>query len=188
MNIEIGYIWECFTQTGFCEHINNDNNFRVMDYKIESYNELAESISKYKIDLSQDVYFLPENLNEAETSSGFIYSETTSDLRKVFNKDNVKIHYFTADKPLLRSRKSADWFGPTLLFTISMVANNPHLVGISLNLVSSYLYDFLKGTIGDKTIKFEVVVENKRKKEFKKIKYEGSVDGIIELEKVIKSL
>ena len=159
-----------------------------MNYKTESYNQIVESIDKYNIDLEHEFYFVPENLNDSEQSSNFIYSETSSEIKKVFTKENLTIHYLTQDKPLLRSRKSADWFGPTLLLGFTALANNPHLIGISLNLVSNYLYDFFKGTLGGKTVKFEVVVECKKKKEYKKVNYEGSVEGIVELEKVIKSL
>ncbi|RUT79565.1 hypothetical protein [Ancylomarina longa] len=159
-----------------------------MNYKTEPYNELVDSLSKHDIDLDQEVYFVPENIFESKKSSDFVYSETTSDIRKVFRKENVPINYLTEDKPLLRSRKGADWFGPTLLFGFSVLINNPHVIGVSLNLVSSYLYDFFKGKIGDKSVKFEVVVECKKKKEYKKINYEGSVEGIPELEKIIKAL
>lgn len=158
-----------------------------MNYKIEPYNQLVDSISKHDIDLGQEVYFIPENVIESDKTSDFIYSETTSDIRKIFRKNNVPIHYLTEDKPLLRSRKGADWFGPTLLIGFSVLFNNPHLIGIILNLISSYLYDFFKGKIGDKSVKFEIVIEYKKRKEYKKIKYEGSIEGIAELEKVIKS-
>ena len=159
-----------------------------MNYKTEPYNQLVDSISKHAIDLDKGVYFIPENVFDTEETSNFIYSETTSDLRKIFKKNNAQIHYLTDDKPLLRYRKGADWFGPTLLFSLSVIANDPHLIGISLNLVSSYLYDLFKGKAGDKSVKFEVVVECKKKEEFKKINYEGPIEGIAELAKVVKSL
>lgn len=158
-----------------------------MSYKIESYNQLPDLLFKHSIDLDKGVYFIPENIFDSEDTSNFIYSETTSDIRKVFRKNNVQVHYLTEDKPLLRSRKSADWFGPPLLFSFSVLVNEPHLIGISLNLISSYLYDFFKGKTGDKSVKFDVIVEQKEKEEFVKINYEGPIEGIAELENVIKS-
>lgn len=158
-----------------------------MSYKTEPFNQLVNSISKHAIDLDKGVYFIPENIFDSEETSNFIYSETTSDLKKIFRKSNVPINYLTEDKPLLFSRKSADWFGPTLMFSFSVLVHNPHLIGISLNLISNYLYDFFKGKTGDKSVKFEVIVERKKKEEFVKINYEGSIEGIAELERVIKS-
>lgn len=159
-----------------------------MSYKIEKYPELVNVISKQDLDFEKDICFIPENLSEAESCTDFIYSETTTDLRKILNKNNIPIEYLTDDKPLLRSRKYADWFGPTILIGFYTLTNNPHFIGVTLNLISSYLYDFFKGTIGESKVKFELIVESKKKKEFQKINYEGSVDGISELEDIIKAM
>lgn len=86
-----------------------------MNYEIKGYPELQESLEKYSIEADGLLCFLPENLKDAENTESFIYSETTTDLNKVFKKEIQKINYLTDDKPLLRSRKSADWFGPTIL-------------------------------------------------------------------------
>lgn len=156
-----------------------------MNYKIEEYKEIENIIDI--LASIKEICFLPENLTEKNPSE-FIYSETTTDLRKVFIVENLMINYLTDDKPLLRSRKSADWFGPTIFIGFSILADNPHLIGVSLNLISSYLYDIFKGAIGSKNVKFDVVVENKKNKEYQKISYKGNVGGIKELEGVIKSL
>ena len=132
--------------------------------------------------------FLPENLHETENSSEFIYSETTTDLNKTLKKESQKINFLTDDKPLLRSRKSADWFGPTILFGFTVISQNPQLVDITMSLLSSYLYDLFKGTGGTKKVKFDIVIGEKNKKSYKKISYEGSVEGIKELNEVIKKL
>ncbi|MNG24061.1 hypothetical protein D3C84_1087420 [compost metagenome] len=54
-------------------------------------------------------------------------------------------------------------------------------------MISSYLYDYFKGAIVEtKKVKFEIVIETKKRKILKKIKYEGTVEGIKELTEVIK--
>jgi len=159
-----------------------------MNYQIEEYKELKNLFELRQINSDKQLCFLPENLAETESSSNFIYSETTTDLRKIFKKENITIDYLTENKPLLRSRKSADWFGPTILIGLSALIENPHIVGITLNLISSFLYDFFKGTIRERKVKFEIVIENEKSKDYQKVVYEGTVDGIPELEKVIKSM
>lgn len=159
-----------------------------MNYEIESDIQFEVMFKKNRFNLEQAIYFLPENLDDGVIESEFIYPEATTDLRKILKEHNVDVRYLTENKPLLRSRKSSTWFGPTFLITSSMLINNPELVAISINIMSSYLYDFFKGTIGDKQAKFEIIIENKNKGEFSKIKYEGPVSGIKRLEKVINSL
>lgn len=159
-----------------------------MSYEIENYQEIIDLFTKCNIDLEKDICFIPENLSKTPKCSDFVYSETTSDLRKVFEEDSVLIEYLTDDKPLLRARKSADWFGPTIFIGFNTLTNNPHLIGVFQSLLSSYLYDFFKGISGGKKVKFEVIIERKKKQEFKKVKYEGTIDGISDLEGLIKSL
>ncbi|MBE7638705.1 hypothetical protein GUB10_00020 [Salegentibacter sp. BLCTC] len=158
-----------------------------MNYEIKEYNELSDLFNKFQIVETTGLLFIPENIDNAENSKDFIYSETTTDLRKVF-EGKQQIDYLTKDKPLLRARKSADWFGPTILIGATILTENPHLIGITFNILSSYLYDIFKGTTKDKKVKFDIVLEDKKKKQFQKINYEGNVEGIAELEKVINKL
>lgn len=159
-----------------------------MNYKISSYPDFTYLTDRFLQEPKLNLTFLPENLNEVQDSEKFIYSESTTDIRKAFRLDNITVDYLTNDKPILRARKSADWFGPTLFIGFSVLTNNSTLINISLNLLSNYLYDFFKGTVSDKKVKFEIVIESKRNKEFQKITYEGAVEGIKDLEGVIKEL
>ncbi len=157
-----------------------------MSYKIVEYIETPNKLNLFNFDSNNSFYFIPENINEELESTKYIYPESTTDIRKMLKSENITIEYLTSDKPLLRSRKSSDWFGPTLLITYSLLSQNSTLIGISLNLISSYLYDYFKGSTESKQVKFEIILESKKKKEFKKIKYEGSIEGIKELDSVIK--
>lgn len=159
-----------------------------MNYKIIEYTELAELLDKLNILPGNQFCFLPENLNETVKSEDFIYSVTTTDLNKVLKKESRGISYLTNDKPLLRSRKSSDWFGPTILIGFSVLSENPQLIEISISLISSYLYDLFKGSGGNKKVKFDIVIGNENNKSFKKISYEGDIDGVKELNSIIKNL
>jgi hypothetical protein len=157
-----------------------------INYKISTDPLFLNGTFNFLEDSNSNLIFLPENLNEIQDSSKFIYPETTTDIRKIFKKENIIIDYLTSDKPILRSRKSADWFGPTIFIGFSILSQNSNLINISLNLLSSYLYDFFNQSISKKKVKFHVVIENKKNKEFRTISYEGPVDGIKELAGVIK--
>lgn len=158
-----------------------------MNYQIENYQEVENKLKQLNFGSNSTLFFIPENITENIDSSSYIYSETTTDIKKSFKSENILVEYLTKDKPLLRARKSADWFGPTLFITYSLLSENSTMIGISLNLISSYLYDYFKGTVGAKKIKFEIIIENE-KDGYQKINYDGSIEGIKELENVIKEL
>lgn len=70
----------------------------------------------------------------------------------------------------------------------SVLSENPQLIEISISLISSYLYDLFKGSGGNKKVKFDIVIGNENNKSFKKISYEGDIDGVKELNSIIKNL
>ncbi|MFV8334730.1 hypothetical protein ACNQF7_01445 [Flavobacterium sp. RSP29] len=156
-----------------------------MSHTIEHFDPGKES-DLLECVTNNDLIFLPENL-EADALE-YVYPESTSDLRKIFRANNLSAFYLCSDKPMLRARKSADWFGPTLFINYAILTENPDLISISLNLISSYLYDFFKGSPNNKNVKFEIVIQNKKEKGFQKIKYEGNIEGIKELSGIIKQL
>ena len=137
---------------------------------------------------NSDLFFIPENLAQVENSNEFIYSDTTTDLNKTLKKDGLKINFLTDDKPLLRSRKNAEWFGPSILVGYTILTQNPQLIDLTMSILSSYLYDLFKGVGGTKKVKFDIIIESKSKKNYKQISYEGNIEGIKELNNVIKTL
>ena len=159
-----------------------------MNYKITDLNNESDLLIRYNIDTKSNLLFIPENIWDTKDSSKFIYSETTTEIRKFFTKENCHISYLTDDKPLLRTRKSADWFGPTIFIGYSILSSNPTLIDISISLLSSYLYDLFKGKTNNKKVEFDIVVETTKKKDFKKITYSGNTEGIKELSELIKEL
>ncbi len=158
-----------------------------MDYKIEEFNEIHTILRDFKIEENK-FYFLPEDMLDLKKNTNLIYSETTANIQKVFKSNHLNIDYLTEDIPQLRLRRSSDWFGPCFFIGISLLSENSHLIGVSLNLISDYLYDLFKGTTKDKKVKFDIIIEKEKNKQYSKITYDGTVDGIRELEKIINKI
>ena len=158
-----------------------------MNYKIEEYNHLAKEFKRLDLDISSSIIFLPENLEEAKSKEDFIFSDSISDIEKIFRENNVSFSQLGGYSNLYRVRKNADWWGPALYFGASMLSENSTVVSIALNVLSNYLTDFFKGSFSEKKVKIEIYVEERKDVKFKKITYEGNVEGIKELENIIKA-
>ena len=96
--------------------------------------------------------------------------------------------FLGGDKELYRSRKNADIYLPAIFFSLSAVLENSALISVSLNILSNYIYDELKGKIGIKNVHAELYIETKEKGKLTKISYKGDVEGLKSLEKVIKGI
>lgn len=158
-----------------------------MNYKVEEYNQLVEEFRRLDLDVSSSLIFLPENLEEAKCKEEFVFSDSLSDIEKIFRENDIPFIQLGGYSGQYRVRKNADWWGPALYFGASMLSENSTFVSIALNVLSNYLTDFFKGSFSDKKVKIEIYVEERRGVKFKKITYEGGLEGIKELENIIKA-
>jgi hypothetical protein len=158
-----------------------------MNYKIEEYT-IADNLKRLDLKLPSQLSFLPENIESAEKRDELIFTESMIELNKYFKANDLALDIFGGDTELYRSRKNADIYLPALFFSFSVISENPHLISVSLNILSNYIYDSLKGTIGKKTTHVEFHIESKEKGKVKKIDYKGDAEGLKDLEKVIKAM
>jgi hypothetical protein len=166
-----------------------DGNHKMdkMSCTIDETDKTIEWFANHDFQIPDGLSFLPENFDTATNTEDFIFTDTLSEVRKIFKASEIPFELLNVKKPKLRTRKNADWLGPTLFISFSLLFQNSALVSITLNVLSNYLTDFFKGTIGKKNVKFEIVVETKKNVETKRITYEGSIEGIAELYPIIDS-
>lgn len=158
-----------------------------MDHKVEEIN-LNNKLEELSLSLPSTISFFPENFETAGAKEEFIFTESMVDLNKVFRQSNINLEVFGGDTELYRSRKNADIYLPAVFLSLSVLAENSNLVSVYLNILSSYVYDRLKGSIGKKTAHVEFLIETTEKGKINKVSYKGEASGIKDLEKVIKAL
>jgi hypothetical protein len=159
-----------------------------MDYKIEEF-DILERLDVLGLTLPNNLTFFPDNFDSANAKDEFVFTDTMLDLSKIFLQDkNISIPALGQDTELYRSRKSADIFLPAIFFGLSQLNENSTIVSVSLNVLSNYVYDLCKGTSIQKTAHVDLYVETKEKGKVKKLCYKGSVEGLKELERVIKAM
>src|SRR5690606_29617030 len=119
-----------------------------MDYKIEELN-ISKRIAELGLTLPNNLTFFPENFETANAKEDFVFTDSMLDLGKIFCQDNsISIPALGQDTELYRSRKSADIYLPAIFFGLSQIAENSTIVSVSLNVLSTYIYDLCKGTSG----------------------------------------
>lgn len=112
-----------------------------------------------------------------------VYSSTVLSFWKYARK-KLDVELFSEPHSLFEQR-SNEWFGPTVLFTSSMLTENSELVSIYCNVLSSYLYDFFKGSNQKTSVKLKVIYKEKKSSKTTEISFEGDASGIGFLEESI---
>ena len=159
-----------------------------MDYKIEDL-DISKRLDKLGLTLPGNLTFFPDNFDTAKAKEDFVFTDTMLDLSKIFLQDNsISIPALGLDTELYRARKSADIYLPAIFFGLSQITENSTIVSVSLNVLSNYIYDLCKGTTSKKTAHVDLYLETEEKGKVKKLSYKGSVEGLKELDKVIKAM
>lgn len=155
----------------------------ISDY-ISVSGRLEELGARYPIGLA----LLPANFESAESTDSFRQLSTAATVKTLFRNNGIPQDDIVdrAKRPPYIQNNSFELILPTLFVSATLISENPTLLAIALNVISSYAVDFFKGMSGDKTVKAEVVVEKTKSKTCKKITYSGPVDGLKELAKVVK--
>lgn len=149
-------------------------------YKIE-YN------GKFDISNIDDsnLCILPEFIHIDNNSNPRVcYHQSYPMVLKLFKSKSIKVNLpYGQESIFLIQNNGIDWYGPTLLFSATILSQNPELLNVSLNIISSYLFEIFKGQKKDPNAKLKVIYKTKNKSF--EINYEGSASGLNEISKII---
>ena len=157
-----------------------------MNYTIEEY-RIEDSLERLNLSLPDRVSFFPENILTAKKKEDFIFTDNMIELGKHFKSSQLDLSVIGGDTELYRSRRNADVYLPAIFFSI-LAIENPNIISVYLSVLSNYVYDILKGTIGKRKIHVEFHIETKERGKVKKIDYKGDAEGLKGLENVIKAM
>jgi len=148
----------------------------VIDYDIPPYAEKSLIILPVK----------PEH--EMDQSKYVVYASTVTSVMKLLKANDIPIRLAVEGgrEVAYQENRSFDWFAPTILITASLLSQNPQLVSIAINLISSYIYEIFKGKSADPSTRCTFAYIGKGKK--KKVHYEGPVSGLSKIPDIIKEI
>lgn len=159
-----------------------------MSAEVHDYVSVSEKLKSFGISVPSGLAILPSNLATA-TSIGDLRQHVESDTVRALLTEK-KIAYqdiFDEDhQPPYLQQYSFEWFGPTLLISASMWSQDPSLLSVTLNVISSYLFDLFKGAANGKAT-LDVIVE-KPDGSCKQIHYSGPSEGLSQVAEIAKNL
>ncbi|WP_146002781.1 hypothetical protein [Telmatospirillum siberiense] len=157
-----------------------------MAVTIEEYICVKDRASALGVVVPHNIAVLPENFATATSSNEFWQQSEADTVRKIFRKNNIPVdNIFEIDKTPYIQNNGIEWICPTLFITSGIISENSYMVSLALNVLSNYITDLFRGVPGDKKVKFNIVLEKKKNKLCKRISYEGDIEGLSELSKII---
>jgi tagatose-1,6-bisphosphate aldolase non-catalytic subunit AgaZ/GatZ len=158
-----------------------------MPITISEYIDVKAQALKLGCNVPAELALLPINFDTADSKDELVHEDAVLTVRKLWRQAGITETKLEkeGEKFSYEQRKSFEWVPPIIFVSASVLSQNPDLVSIALNVISTYLTDYFKGIVGDKTVKFDIIVEQNKSK---RIHYEGSLEGLDELTQVIKEI
>lgn len=140
--------------------------------------------------LQQGIVILPTNFINANTTEEFIFNNSAKTIFKVINGSGLDVSVLGKDQGIkgYQHTKTADIVLPTLFVSYTLLTHNPMAITILLNVVSSFVYDTIRGFSGGKNVKLEIVTEKTPNRVYKRVTFEGSADSFNSTVEDIKEL
>jgi len=163
-----------------------------MSISIDEYVDVAERATALGCLLPATIAIMPENFDTATTRDEFVVRAEGATLQTLFRNFDYPITSFrpAGERSVAIHNKSADWEA-TLFVAASLISNNPDLPSMMLELIKRYLQEFFKSE-PTKRVKISVVSEktskSATKKTYKKLTYEGDIEGLTTLKDAINDV
>lgn len=163
-----------------------------MKTNISDYIHVFEKLDELGCSYSEGIAILPVNFETATPTTTIEQSMGTLAIGKLFKMNNVPCSEIRREneEPSYMGYRSTEWVLPTLFFSAALLSENPAIVSISLSVIANFLTDRIKGTDSKQTGKLNIVIEieKNKSKTYKKISYEGPIDGIPKLDDIVKEV
>lgn len=124
-----------------------------------------------------------------------VYSTNTPTIEKLLRGAGVDAVRPDLKGPIrYRDEQSIVWLGPVLFFSAAALAANPHLISISLGVISNYLTEIFRGrpTAVDVSrptpeVSLDIIQEVGPSKRYKRVRYKGTAEGLTALSASLKA-
>lgn len=154
--------------------------------------EEIEIDNKLLPDEDQLIVLLPQNYLECNDVEQFFYNEEIKTLSKMFSSGNLENYKMKIKGNAIdnyKAQKSGHIIIPSLFVSGLIMSENPELVSVAMSVIANYATTLLKGIPKRKqNVKFKIINKNHKTKKTSKIEYEGNVEGINELTKILKEI
>jgi len=166
------------------------DDFKNETITIEDFVDVEEKANQLDCNIPESLAILPRNFRDASSKAELIHEITTPTVRKLLVQNKIQ------ETPLEKEgekfpqidEKSFEWIGPTILIASSVITQNPYLIEVTINVISTYLTDFFKGIQSSQAnARLSIVFKNKSGT-YKKINYSGHKDGLKDIPKIIKEV
>ena len=167
--------------------------------EVSDYINVSSKLEELDCSPPEGIGILPEQFDTCTSTGEFAQLSRTRAVMKLFEDNHIPFSVIKKEGQKLLGTRTASsglstWVGPTLFVSAALLAENPGIISLALNLLANSLTDFFKGAREENPsleksnkVRLHTVFED-RPGTYKKISYEGPLEGLKELNELIKQI
>jgi hypothetical protein len=161
-----------------------------MSITVEDYIQVDARAAELGCSVPTGLAVVPINFETAFDRADLRNASHTETVIKFFKAQGIALESFLPEGENLSYivNKHFQWLGPTLFIPLALLNDNPQIASLAIGVLSNAITDFFKGIPKrHKNVKLDIVVENDNERSYKKISYDGDIDGLASLPSIIKA-
>jgi hypothetical protein len=154
-----------------------------MAFTITDYIDVFAKAQSLGLNAPDGIALLPRNFQDATTRDELLHESAVQTVRSLFRQNGIPETRLEREGQRILCIQENEFalVLPTLFVGGLILTGNPHLLSIALNVIANYATDFFKGIPGRRNVVLDVIVD----KSFKRIHYEGEIDGLKEINQIV---
>jgi len=161
-----------------------------MPVHVSDYINVRERAIELDCNIPTGLALLPRNFADAKIKEDLLHESTAPTVRILLRQAGITETALEREGERLHQagqKDFAEWIGPIIFVSGALLSNNPQAISVALGVISNYLTDWFKGLTSGKNVRLDVVVEA-GEEGYKRISYEGPVEGLRDLPQVVREV
>lgn len=160
-----------------------------MTVTVEELPDLLQRLDQLDLVRCGDLVLLPRGYSSASSAAELVHESSASTLAKLLRQSGLVVGLAEPSEfklPVLQEN-AITWVAPAIFVALAVASSNPSVVSVGLNVLSDYVTDFFRGTIGAKRVRLDIVLELPSGS-CKRVHYDGPIEGLPEIRRTITGL
>lgn len=162
-----------------------------MTIQMSEYIDVKERALELGCSAPTKLAILPRNFETAKSKDELVHESSAPTVRVLWRQAGIsetRIEKEGDKFPYVKEMAFQEWLGPVIFVSTSLLSQNPHVIEVALGVISNYLTHWFRGIAGDKVARLDIVVEETKKKRYRRIRYEGNAEGLQTLPRIVREV
>lgn len=161
-----------------------------METAVNDYLSVADRMETLGCQMPGGLVILPDNFGTASMPDDFVYAATATTVRTLFRNHGIPCDGLTppGQRPKYASYKNAEWVGPVFYISWSLLTESGAPWLATLEVMKDYLTGYFRGRPAPTIIKLTYIVETTPGRTYKKLDYEGNIEGMDKLPATLRAV